>query len=98
MKGKRSMIELVRLIDELEQVLDEMLVSGAGTVPPSFFQDIKRECEKYGLSYAAAQLLVIEEERNKARFLHKEETNELAEAFCKLQEYIQVVKAEMLHL
>ncbi len=44
------------------------------------------------------QLLVIEEERNKARFLHKEEAGELTEAFCKLQEYIRVVKAEMLHL
>lgn len=98
MKGKHCMIELVRIIDELEQALDEMLVSGAGTVPPSFFQDIKRKCEKYGLSYAAAQLLVIEEERNKTRFLHKEETGKLTEAFCKLQEYIQVVKAEMLHL
>ena len=98
MKEKRSMIELIRIIDESEQVLDEMLVSGAGAVPLSFFHDIKRECEKYGLSYAAAQLLVIEEERNKARFLHKEETSKLTEAFCKLQEYIQVVKAEMLHL
>lgn len=48
--------------------------------------------------HAAAQLLVIEEERNTARFLHKEEKGKLTEAFCKLQEYIQVVKAEMLHL
>lgn len=92
------MIELVRIIDELEQFLDEMLISGAGTVPLSFFHDMKRECERYGLSYAAAQLLIIEEERNKARFLHKEETSKLTEAFCKLQEYIQVIKAEMLHL
>lgn len=98
MKEKCSMIELVRIIDELEQLLDEMLISGAGTIPLSLFHDIKRECEKYGLSYAAAQLLIIEEERNKARFLHKEETSKLTEAFCKLQEYIQVVKAEMLHL
>ena len=41
MKGKHFMIELVHIIDELEQALDEMLVSGAGTIPPSFFQDIK---------------------------------------------------------
>lgn len=38
MKGKHFMIELVHIIDELEQALDEMLVSGAGTVHPSFFK------------------------------------------------------------
>ena len=39
------MIELVRIIDELEQVLDEMLISGAGTIPLSLFHDIKRNAK-----------------------------------------------------
>ncbi|MDQ0243211.1 hypothetical protein J2S09_000747 [Bacillus fengqiuensis] len=92
------MIEILCVIDELEQLLDELLISGASTLPPSFFQEMKQECERYGLSYAVTQLLIMEEERNKARFLHEEETSRLTEAFCKLQQYIQVVRIDMLHL
>ena len=92
------MIEIVRVIDELEQLLDELLISGAAAVPPSFFLDMKQECERYGLSYASAQLLVMEEERNKARFQYEEEKGRLTEAFCKLQQYIHVVRTEMLYL
>ncbi|WP_078410674.1 hypothetical protein [Priestia abyssalis] len=92
------MIEILRVIDELEEVLDELLSSGAGALPPSFFLEMKRECERYGLSYAVTQLLIMEEERNKARFLHNEEKGRLTEAFCKLQQYIQIVRIEMLHL
>lgn len=92
------MTEIGRVIDELEQLLDEMLISGAGTIPPSFFSNMKQECERYGLSYAAVQLLVMEEERNKARFFHKEEKERFTEAFCKLQQYIKILQIEMLHL
>ena len=92
------MTEILRVIGELEELLDELLISGASTVPPSFFQEMKQECERYGLSYAAAQLLIMEEERNQSRFLHDEETSRLTEAFCKLQQYIQIVRIEMLHL
>lgn len=92
------MVEILRVIDELEQLLDELLISGAGAVSSSFFLEMKRECERYGLSYAAAQLLIMEDERNKARFLHEEEKGEFTEAFCKLQQYIGIIRSEMLHL
>lgn len=92
------MIEILRVINELEELLDELLISGASTVPPAFFQEMKQECERHGLSYAVTQLLIMEEDRNKARFLHHEETSRLTEAFCKLQQYIQIIRIEMIHL
>lgn len=92
------MIEILHIIDELEELLDELLISGASSVPSSFIQEMRQECERYGLSYAVTQLIIMEEERNKARFLHEEETSRLAEAFCKLQQYIEIVRIEMLHI
>ncbi|MCP8969766.1 hypothetical protein [Ectobacillus ponti] len=92
------MTEIARVMNELEQLLDELLLTGFAAVPPSFFAEMERECRRHGLAYAAEQLRILGEEREQSRFSYETEYGRAAAAFCRLQQYMELVQKEMLSL